>query len=188
VSRPAREVGVAYGVPDPLWLLESLLNSVDVDGGRDDLGELPRFRAWLGAHYRSEAAGTATDEERRLAVELRDELRAELLSHHDRADRDRHRLDALACRVGLVARFGPDGQVGLAPSGTGVAGVLGEVLAAVVHAATDGTWWRLKICSSDTCRYVYYDRSRNASRRWCSMDVCGNRSKTRTYRQRQRAR
>ena len=56
-----------------------------------------------------------------------------------------------------------------------------------VHAEHDGTWPRLKICSADTCRYVYYDRSKNGSRRWCSMDVCGNRNKTRAYRDRNRA-
>lgn len=177
---------MTYGVPAPLWLLESFLNSVDAESGRDDLDELSRFRAWLGAHHRADAARTATEEERRMARRLRDELRAELLSHHDRAVRDRSGLNELAARLGLAARFGPDGEVSLAASGSGVTGVLGEVLASVVRAAVDGTWRRLKICSSDTCRYVYFDRSKNASRRWCSMDVCGNRSKTRAYRQRQR--
>jgi predicted RNA-binding Zn ribbon-like protein len=64
--------------------------------------------------------------------------------------------------------------------------VLGEVLASVVRAEHEGSWRRLKICSSGACRYVYYDRSKNASRRWCSMEVCGNRYKTKAYRQRRR--
>jgi predicted RNA-binding Zn ribbon-like protein len=46
----------------------------------------------------------------------------------------------------------------------------------------DGTWRRLKACHAETCRWVYYDRSRNESRRWCSMEICGNRSKARSYR------
>jgi predicted RNA-binding Zn ribbon-like protein len=105
----------------------------------------------------------------------------ELLAH-DAGTRDRSRLDALAAQIGLLARFDACGGVRLAAADAGVRGTLGEVLAAIVRAAHEGTWQRLKICSSDSCRYVYYDRSKNGSRRWCSMDVCGNRSKTRAYR------
>jgi predicted RNA-binding Zn ribbon-like protein len=54
----------------------------------------------------------------------------------------------------------------------------------VALAAHDGSWRRMKICPADDCRWVYYDASRNSSRRWCSMKVCGNRNKTRSYRQR----
>ncbi len=42
------------------------------------------------------------------------------------------------------------------------------------------------VCSSDTCQWAFYDRSKNRSGRWCSMQVCGNRTKTRAYRARQR--
>jgi predicted RNA-binding Zn ribbon-like protein len=71
-----------------------------------------------------------------------------------------------------------------APAESGVRGVLGEVLASVALASCDGTWDRLKVCGNDECAYVFYDRSKNACRRWCSMEVCGNRVKTRAYRQR----
>jgi predicted RNA-binding Zn ribbon-like protein len=173
-------------VPPELWLVESFLNSVDVESGRDDLDTLPRFRRWLGDHRQSTAAATATDADLVLAREVRAELRAEVLGHHDPGVRDRSRLDALAAAVGLAARFDGDGRVRLVGAEPGVRGVLGDVLASVVRAVHEGTWTRLKICSADTCRYVFYDRSRNGSRRWCSMDVCGNRSKTRSYRSRRR--
>jgi predicted RNA-binding Zn ribbon-like protein len=173
---------VPVDVPPELWLVESFLNSVDVESGQDDLGTLPRFRRWLGDHRQATAAATATGDDLALAREVRAELRAELLDRHRPAGvRDRSRLDRLAAGIGLVARFGPAG-VRLGAADPGVRGMLGEVLAGVVRAAHEGTWARLKICSADTCRYVYYDRSRNGSRRWCSMDVCGNRSKTRAYR------
>jgi predicted RNA-binding Zn ribbon-like protein len=45
---------------------------------------------------------------------------------------------------------------------------------------------RLKVCSSEECRRVFFDRSKPGNRRWCSADLCGNRHKTRSYRQRQR--
>ncbi|MGC9668064.1 CGNR zinc finger domain-containing protein [Planosporangium sp. 12N6] len=169
------------GVPESLWLVESLLNSVDTESGQDDLDALPRFRRWLRDHGRAAAADAATEADLTAARDLRGALRDELAGRGDRS-----RLDRLAAGIGLVARFAPDGGIGLAPIGTGVPAVLGEVLAAVVRAAHEGTWRRLKICSSRACRYVYYDRSKNGSRRWCSMEVCGNRSKTRAYRERVR--
>jgi predicted RNA-binding Zn ribbon-like protein len=48
----------------------------------------------------------------------------------------------------------------------------------------DGSWPRLKACAADNCQWAFYDHSRNHSRVWCSMDVCGNREKVRSYRER----
>ena len=45
-----------------------------------------------------------------------------------------------------------------------------------------------QVCVADDCQWAFYDTSKNRSRHWCSMGVCGNRQKTRTYRARQRAR
>ncbi|BCJ26212.1 CGNR zinc finger domain-containing protein [Actinocatenispora sera] len=172
-------------VPAPLEFVESFLNSVDVEGGRDDLRDLPTFRRWLSDHHRPAPADEADLD---LARRLRTELRAETATHHgppaQAESRDRDALDALAVRLPLAVRFTPDGAAVASPTGTGVPAVLGEVLAAVLLAAHDGSWRRMKICPADDCRWVYYDASRNSSRRWCSMRVCGNRNKTRSYRQR----
>ena len=40
---------------------------------------------------------------------------------------------------------------------------------------------RLKRCAEHTCELVFWDLSKNHSRRWCSMRVCGNRVKSRAY-------
>jgi hypothetical protein len=53
-------------------------------------------------------------------------------------------------------------------------------------AVADGTWPRLKACRRDVCGWLFFDRSRNRSARWCQMAVCGNRTKTRAYRARRR--
>ncbi|BCJ32910.1 hypothetical protein Athai_04130 [Actinocatenispora thailandica] len=172
-------------VPAPLTLVESFLNSIDVESGLDDLRDLATFRRWLADHDRPAPADEADLD---LARRLRAELRAETATHHDPPEQAGHRsrdaLDALSVRIPLAVRFAPDGAAVPAPAGTGVTAVLGEVLAAVALAAHDGSWRRMKICPADDCRWVYYDASRNSSRRWCSMRVCGNRNKTRTYRQR----
>jgi predicted RNA-binding Zn ribbon-like protein len=67
------------------------------------------------------------------------------------------------------------------------ADVVGAVLAAASRLAVLGLWDRVKICPADDCRWAFYDRSRNHSRTWCSMQVCGNREKARTWRERARA-
>jgi predicted RNA-binding Zn ribbon-like protein len=46
---------------------------------------------------------------------------------------------------------------------------------------------RVRECGSATCEWLFVDKSRNHSRRWCDMNDCGNRAKVRRFRQRQRA-
>jgi predicted RNA-binding Zn ribbon-like protein len=74
----------------------------------------------------------------------------------------------------------------LGGGGAGATGYLGDVLAAVGRTVAAGTWERLKICANDECRWAFYDRSKNRAGRWCTMAVCGNRTKTRVYRERHR--
>jgi predicted RNA-binding Zn ribbon-like protein len=57
-------------------------------------------------------------------------------------------------------------------------------LAAIAASVTGASWNRLKVCAEDTCQWAFVDASRNRSRSWCSMRVCGNRTKTRAYRAR----
>ena len=45
-------------------------------------------------------------------------------------------------------------------------------------------WKRLKLCGSATCRWAFYDQSRNRSSRWCAMASCGNRQKAKRFRAR----
>jgi hypothetical protein len=59
-------------------------------------------------------------------------------------------------------------------------------------AVADGQWQRLKACPD--CRWVFYDHTRNASKRWCLMHAggpdgraCGTIAKLRQYRQKQKA-
>jgi predicted RNA-binding Zn ribbon-like protein len=39
----------------------------------------------------------------------------------------------------------------------------------------------LRTCDMDTCRWLFLDTSKNHSRRWCNMKVCGNRAKARRF-------
>ncbi|MEX2314914.1 MAG: ABATE domain-containing protein [Thermomicrobiales bacterium] len=45
---------------------------------------------------------------------------------------------------------------------------------------------RLRECAAADCGWLFYDTSRNQSRRWCSMQSCGNRAKVQQFRERRR--
>jgi hypothetical protein len=79
----------------------------------------------------------------------------------------------------LVVRIGDASKPELASGEGGVKGALGSILADVVVAFSKGTWVRVKICAAEDCRWAYYDHSKSRTGRWCAMETCGNRHKTR---------
>ena len=42
----------------------------------------------------------------------------------------------------------------------------------------------VRVCKAPDCAWLFLDQSRNRSRRWCDMKVCGNRQKARRHYQR----
>ena len=62
---------------------------------------------------------------------------------------------------------------------------ISDVIAVALTTMLDGTWRRLKVCRN--CQWAFYDTSKNRSGSWCSMQLCGNRLKTRAYRTRRRS-
>jgi predicted RNA-binding Zn ribbon-like protein len=53
----------------------------------------------------------------------------------------------------------------------------------------EGDLARVKACPgpANDCGWLFYDTSKNASRRWCSMEGCGSVAKMRHYRARRQA-
>jgi len=46
---------------------------------------------------------------------------------------------------------------------------------------------RIHHCANDHCQWFFLDTSRNQSRRWCRMEICGNNAKARVYYHRHRS-
>ena len=65
--------------------------------------------------------------------------------------------------------------------------ILWPVLRTALDLLTSSDLHRVRTCESETCQWLFLDTSRNHSRRWCDMKVCGNRSKAWRFYQRQRA-
>jgi hypothetical protein len=162
---PAYTGGVS-GQPaadDPdVALVLGFLNTIDVEEGTDILADRDSWDAWAGE--RGLAAGSAA-----AARSAREALRAAVGDGAAPPE-----PPAATVRVELT----PDGPVLVAGS------AVGAVLAAATRLSILGAWRRLKICPADDCRWAFYDHSRNHSRTWCSMAVCGNREKARAWRQR----
>jgi predicted RNA-binding Zn ribbon-like protein len=142
------------------------------------------YGAWLTARgFRAPVA--RVDLER--AVELREALRALCLANHDSG----HAPDAIAT-LDRVARAVAPGA-GLAPSlagGTldpaadGPDAACALALGVVFAARAEGSFARLKACPHTRCGWAFYDTSRNRSGQWCSMRICGNRTKGEAFRRR----
>ena len=60
-------------------------------------------------------------------------------------------------------------------------GPLRQVVDAAVTLITSSDIDNVRDCTETTCRWLFLDRSRNHSRRWCDMQLCGNRSKARRF-------
>jgi predicted RNA-binding Zn ribbon-like protein len=67
-----------------------------------------------------------------------------------------------------------------------VEAALGPIALAAVRLFTEGDFARIRECGGHACGWLFYDRSKNNRRRWCEMEVCGNRAKQRRLAARRR--
>jgi predicted RNA-binding Zn ribbon-like protein len=63
---------------------------------------------------------------------------------------------------------------------------LWPIAQAAAELLLEGDLSRVRQCAADDCAWLFYDTSRNHSRRWCSMSSCGNRAKVGNFRKRER--
>jgi predicted RNA-binding Zn ribbon-like protein len=158
--------------PGGLALIQSLVNTLDIESGADSL-DTAEGRAELGL----------TEADLADARELRESLRAVCLAHAGHpAHREVRPLDELLAAAPLVVTVSvADGSATLRPADP-AAPLAARVAVAVAESLASGTWLRLKACEAPDCHWAYYDRSPAGRGRWCSMSVCGARAKMRRYR------
>lgn len=175
--------------PPPLDLVQDFVNTEIAVWAVDDIATPAALSDWLRSRgFLLDGAPVDAGAFVR-ARALRRVLRAlaSRNAHGSTSDDDlRVEFAALASELPLRFALGERGDLRVAAADRGVNGALAEILSRVFEAQASGEWRRLKSCPGPHCGWLFYDASRNASSRWCSMSICGNRTKTAAYRKRRR--
>ena len=182
---PASDAGRRPPAPGRLELLRTFMNTVDLESGDDDFSSPEDLADWLIERGLLARGTTLTEPDRSSAIAFRETAREVLEANagHGAAHDALARLDEIGARVPLLVRIGISPR--LEPErASGIDAAIGRFLAIIYESVTQGTWQRLKVCRNDTCRWAFYDSSRNRSGAWCTMAICGNRMKGRAFRRR----
>src|SRR5215475_15112385 len=186
-----------FQVPDSLASLYDFANTLDMrhfshrgvpHRQDDELKSADDLALWMAQRKLARPDAKITPMMFEAALGLRASLRYYL--QHDPAERRSksatRALNAAIAFFPLRAELGD--EAGLRPTRNDALAGLSAVAAELYDGARDGSLDRLKICAAEECRRVFFDRSKPATRRWCMSSLCGNRNKTRAYRERQRGR
>ncbi|AXX31646.1 Protein of unknown function DUF1470 [Actinosynnema pretiosum subsp. pretiosum] len=167
-------------VEDRVHVVEAFLNTLDertfsrhgeAHAPTDELTSEAALAHWLARHGLAPEGVRPSAAHLAAARELRAALRRSL-------------AEPVTTPLAFPLRLVPDGEGGLRVAAEPVAPGVDALLDLVVAAVGDGRWRRVRLCAAPDCRWAFYDTSRNGGGRWCSMAVCGNRTKTKAYRQR----
>ena len=171
--------------PGSLRLVEEFVNTLEEDV--EELRTPADLARWCAAHGIAGSEIEVDDAAVERATGVREALRALLFANngHPLDTNAIRTLNDFAATVPHRLRFDAHGSK-LEAAGDTVDAALARILLAAHAAMADGTWYRLKACRAPTCRWAFYDSSKNHSAAWCSMRVCGNRQKARRYRTRRR--
>ena len=172
-----------------LGLIQAFVNTVDLEAGDEQLADPNTLAAWLVAKGLMRQAEQANEGDNKHAIAVREAIRGVIGANSGAAvfPVDVATLNGAAAASRLRARFGWDGKARLEPEAGGVEGAIGRIVSALFVAMAEEDWTRLKLCGSRSCRWAFYDQSRNHSSRWCNMAACGNRQKARRFRARVKA-
>jgi predicted RNA-binding Zn ribbon-like protein len=175
--------------PQPLYLVQRFVNSVDLESGEDELESPEALRDWFAERGLMDAGDAVGPADLRRAVDVREGLRA-VLRHNNGLPLDEERverLDRAVRRAGVRVEFAPGREPALVPDAAGVDGAIARLMAIVAAAVEHGRWERLKACPREACEWAFYDKSKNRSGRWCKMETCGNIEKAKAFRERRRS-
>ncbi|MBQ1160785.1 CGNR zinc finger domain-containing protein [Streptomyces sp. A73] len=176
--------------PASAQLIEAFANTVDVELGTDELETASGLATWLVAQGLLDRNRRIGPDDHTLCLRLRTGIREELgINVGDtadaallaRADEALRELPVLISVRGGGGQDSRDGVLSPAPDLPPTRKALAHLAIAWSELALAGEAGRLKRCAEHSCAWVFWDVSKNRSRRWCSMRVCGNRAKARRH-------
>lgn len=168
-----------------LGLVQAFVNTVDLQDGPELLTDQNTLKDWLVAQGLMGADGAVDAGDLKHAIAVREAMRGVIGGNSGMPvyPVDLATLNEAATASRPRIRFGSGGKARLEPEVTGAVGAIGRLVVTLYSAMQSEDWERLKLCNSDTCRWAFYDHSKNHSSRWCTMASCGNRAKARRFRQ-----
>ena len=172
--------------PGRLALVQRFVNTRLHDFGIDRLGTAAKARVWLRSTGLLTPEAPLDEADAARLRRVREGLRALAVANRE-GDLDPSAPAELASegQTAIVrVQLGDDAATSLVPASRGADAAVATLLVIVHEAQLTGAWPRLKACRH--CTYAFFDRSKNRSAAWCSMSICGNRTKNRAYRQRRR--
>lgn len=174
--------------PGPLRLVQEFVNTRDMDYSIENLPTPEALTHWLQKASLLEDSAEASAADFEKAISIREALRSLLWAHNggEIEQRTLQDLDQLADSCLHRVHFDATGEARVAVRAAAVEEALGSLFGAVFYAQAAGTWERLKACANPTCRWIFYDGSKNRVGRWCRMSMCGNRAKSKAHRERRK--
>lgn len=179
----------------PRWFLDAGAESLDFAytgplageaGGGELLATAAQLGHWLAERIPGLDAADATERDLVDALELRGALARLYAAAADGAPFAPDDVDTLNLFAALPdvppALEGGERRAGAAR--VRVSAALSSLAREAVGALAARGEGRIRRCGAEDCRLVYRDESRTDSRRWCSMQRCGNRAKVRAHRER----
>lgn len=187
-----------FHVPESLANLYDFANTLDLrhfthhgvqHQQAEELGSPSALGEWMKERGLIERGVVPSQKTLEGALQLRGAIRGYLKCEPVERHRKTAVAEALSSAMAAfplrVAGSGKDG-LRLLPARSDATAGLSAIVAELYDAAANGMLDRLKICAAEECQRVFYDRSKPGTRRWCQSTLCGNREKTRNYRERQK--
>ncbi|SDS36686.1 CGNR zinc finger domain-containing protein [Microlunatus soli] len=172
----AAENGFDTWAPPAAAIVRDFVNSYEPQVDAESFDSPTALRDWFASRGLASASVRFTLDDLHAATRLREGVRALLMTHAG-CDADtgaRDQLDRLLARLPLRVGVDDSGDLAITGSGTGYERAVAGIVEAIFRCQAGGDWSRLKACARETCRWAFYDASRNHARRWCSMAGCGN--------------
>lgn len=169
-------------------LLVAFVNSLDLEEEADSIASPELLADWITERTGDYLSVPEEDDHDRVLA-LRESLRALLRANNgvEAAEGELQPLREAAERSRYRTALSGDGSLTLTPARSDLTGFEARLLLALERLQSHGAWPRLKACTDERCQWAFLDTTRNRSRTWCSMEECGNREKTRRYRERKGA-
>jgi predicted RNA-binding Zn ribbon-like protein len=145
------------------------------------------FSRWITETGMVQAAPVVTGSQLAAGRSLREAINRLARPGLQPSPADREEVNRWAARPPLAPQLTADGTLEWVAARP-VEAVLAAVARDAVDLLTGPLAARVRECGAPDCALLFVDLSRPGRRRWCSTEACGNRTRTKAYRERRKER